>query len=68
MFNQLKTKYLSNYFLKELFAFKELFLEYIGRESAKHTQTAKRKTVLKRDVDAAIDSVPHLCFLDGALE
>jgi len=46
----------------------ELFLEYLGRESAKYTLMSKRKTVQRRDIDAAIDSVAHLCFLEGALE
>jgi len=46
----------------------ELFLEYLGREAAGQTRTLKRKTMLKRDVDAAIESVANLCFLEGAMD
>ncbi|KAJ3626236.1 hypothetical protein MTP99_016751 [Tenebrio molitor] len=46
----------------------EMFLEHLAKESAKFMGMGKRKTVQKRDVDAAIDNVPSLCFLDGALE
>jgi histone H3/H4 len=45
-----------------------MFLEHLAKESAKFMGMGKRKTVQKRDVDAAIDTVPSLCFLDGALE
>ncbi|KAF5298193.1 hypothetical protein FQA39_LY02617 [Lamprigera yunnana] len=46
----------------------ELFVELLGRESAKFTQQGKRKTVQRRDVDAVISEIPQLCFLEGALE
>ncbi|RZC36224.1 DNA polymerase epsilon subunit 4 [Asbolus verrucosus] len=46
----------------------EMFLEHLAKESVKFMGMGKRKTVQKRDVDAAIDNVPSLCFLDGALE
>ncbi|KAK4876043.1 hypothetical protein RN001_012465 [Aquatica leii] len=46
----------------------ELFLEFLGRESGKHSQQGKRKTVQRRDVDAVISEFPQLCFLEGALE
>lgn len=45
-----------------------MFLEHLSKESGKFMGMGKRKTVQKRDVDAAIDNVPSLCFLDGALE
>ncbi|KAL3269973.1 hypothetical protein HHI36_009028 [Cryptolaemus montrouzieri] len=46
----------------------EMFIEFLGKEAAKTTINTKRKTVMKRDVDSAIDQVSHLCFLEGALE
>lgn len=46
----------------------ELFLQYLGREAAKYTVQSKRKTVQRRDINTVIDSVPQLCFLEGALE
>ncbi|KAF5306968.1 hypothetical protein FQR65_LT07190 [Abscondita terminalis] len=46
----------------------EYFLEYLGKESAKYSAQAKRKTVQRRDVDAAISGIPQLCFLEGALD
>ncbi|XP_045474305.1 DNA polymerase epsilon subunit 4 [Harmonia axyridis] len=46
----------------------ELFIEYLGKEAVKHTLNNKKKTVSKKDVDAAIDCDPNLCFLDGALD
>ncbi|EFA12164.1 DNA polymerase epsilon subunit 4-like Protein [Tribolium castaneum] len=46
----------------------EMFLEHLAKESGKFMGMGKRKTVQKRDVDAAIDNIPSLCFLDGALE
>ncbi|KAF5296744.1 hypothetical protein FQR65_LT19800 [Abscondita terminalis] len=45
-----------------------IFLEYLGKESAKYSAQAKRKTVQRRDVDAAISGIPQLCFLEGALD
>lgn len=46
----------------------ELFLEYLGRECVKYAVQSKRKTVQRRDINAVIDGVPQLCFLEGALE
>ncbi|KAJ8961045.1 hypothetical protein NQ314_005974 [Rhamnusium bicolor] len=46
----------------------EMFIEYLAKESGKHLGASKRKTVMKRDIDCAIESSSHLCFLDGALE
>lgn len=46
----------------------ELFLEYLGQQSVKYTLGTKRKTMFKRDVEAAIDAIPNLCFLEGTLE
>lgn len=45
----------------------ELFIESLARESFVHTAQAKKKTVQKKDVDAAIGSVDALMFLEGAL-
>uniref|UniRef100_A0A1Y1LJ31 Transcription factor CBF/NF-Y/archaeal histone domain-containing protein n=1 Tax=Photinus pyralis TaxID=7054 RepID=A0A1Y1LJ31_PHOPY len=46
----------------------ELFLQYLGREAAKYAMQSKRKTVQRRDINTVIDSVPQLCFLEGALD
>ncbi|XP_060530102.1 DNA polymerase epsilon subunit 4 [Cylas formicarius] len=46
----------------------EMFIEFMSKEAAKQLTASKRKTIMKRDVDIAIENVPHLCFLDGALE
>lgn len=45
-----------------------MFIEYLTKETNKQMAGNKRKTVMKRDVDVAIESSPQLCFLDGALE
>ncbi|KAI4461894.1 histone-like transcription factor ccaat-related [Holotrichia oblita] len=46
----------------------ELFLQAIGKETFKYTQMGKRKMLVKRDFDNAINNVSSLCFLDGTLE
>ncbi|KAK9747316.1 Histone-like transcription factor (CBF/NF-Y) and archaeal histone [Popillia japonica] len=46
----------------------ELFLQAIGRETFKYTQMGKRKMIVKRDFDNAVNNVSSLCFLDGILE
>lgn len=46
----------------------ELFIESLAREAFVHTAQAKKKTVQKRDIDAAISSVDALMFLEGAME
>lgn len=45
----------------------ELFIESLAREAFLHTAQAKKKTVQKRDVDAAIENVDALMFLDGMM-
>lgn len=45
----------------------ELFIESLAREAFLHTAQAKKKTVQKRDVDAAIDNVESLMFLEGMM-
>lgn len=45
----------------------ELFIESLAREAFTHTAQAKKKTVQKRDVDAAIGAIDALMFLEGAL-
>lgn len=45
-----------------------MFIEFLAKECGKQMATNKRKTMMKRDVDVAIESAPQLCFLDGALE
>ncbi|KAL1494573.1 hypothetical protein ABEB36_010150 [Hypothenemus hampei] len=46
----------------------ELFIEFLTKESIKHLAGNKRKTIMRRDVDLAVESASQLCFLDGALE
>lgn len=46
----------------------EMFIEFLAVEAVKNIGTGKRKTLLKRDVETAIENIPSLCFLDGALE
>lgn len=45
----------------------ELFIESLAREAFLHTSQAKKKTVQKRDVDAAIENVESLMFLEGMM-
>lgn len=45
----------------------ELFIESLVREAFLHTAQAKKKTVQKRDVDAAIENVESLMFLEGMM-
>lgn len=45
----------------------ELFIESLAREAFTHTAQAKKKTIQKRDVDAAISAVDALMFLEGAM-
>ncbi|KAK9876896.1 hypothetical protein WA026_015932 [Henosepilachna vigintioctopunctata] len=44
----------------------EMFIESLGREAFKHI--AKRKTIMKKDIDFVIDNVIDYSFLDGALD
>ncbi|CAG9862002.1 unnamed protein product [Phyllotreta striolata] len=46
----------------------EMFIELLAIEAGKNVGKNKRKTVLKRDVEVAIENIPSMCFLDGALE
>ncbi|CAH1155798.1 unnamed protein product [Phaedon cochleariae] len=45
----------------------EMFIEFLAKEANKQLGSGKRKTIMKRDVDVAIDNNSCLCFLDGAL-
>lgn len=45
----------------------ELFIDSLAKESFVHTAQAKKKTVQKRDVDQAIESVDALMFLEGTM-
>jgi len=45
----------------------ELFVESLAAESSSFTMSNKKKTIARTDVDAAIDAVDCLAFLDGAL-
>ncbi|XP_067000839.1 DNA polymerase epsilon subunit 4 [Anabrus simplex] len=46
----------------------ELFIESLSREAYTYTAQAKRKTLQKKDIDSAVDSVDSLAFLEGALD
>ncbi|XP_022646428.1 DNA polymerase epsilon subunit 4-like [Varroa jacobsoni] len=46
----------------------ELFIEALAKETCNFTQQNKKKTVQKRDVDSAVDSVEAFSFLEGCLE
>lgn len=46
----------------------ELFLKNLAKETYTYTAKAKRKTVQKRDLDAVIETIDALCFLEGALD
>lgn len=37
----------------------------LGEEALKYTNQSKRKTILQRDLDAAVLAIPQMCFLDG---
>lgn len=45
-----------------------MFIDSFAKETYKHTAKAKRKTVQRRDVDAAIETIDALCFLEGTLD
>lgn len=45
----------------------ELFIDSLAKESFVHTAQSKKKTVQKRDVEQAIESVDSLMFLEGTL-
>lgn len=45
----------------------ELFIESLARESFVHTAQARKKTIQKRDVDAAVENVESLMFLEGMM-
>ncbi|ELU05071.1 hypothetical protein CAPTEDRAFT_218640 [Capitella teleta] len=46
----------------------ELFIQTLSKEAFSYTMQAKRKTVLKRDVDLTIDHIDALAFLEGCLD
>jgi DNA polymerase epsilon subunit 4 len=46
----------------------ELFIEFLSVESHKSTINALRKTIQKKDIEAAVNEVDSLCFLDAALD
>ncbi|XP_013420783.1 DNA polymerase epsilon subunit 4 [Lingula anatina] len=46
----------------------ELFVGNLAKEAYLYTAQGKRKTVQKKDLEQAIDSVDGLAFLEGALE
>ncbi len=46
----------------------EMFVQSLARESFVFVEQGKKKTVQKKDVDAAINAVDSLMFLEGALD
>lgn len=46
----------------------EFFIESLAKEAYKYTVRSKKRTVLKRDVENAIDNVDALVFLEGMLD
>ncbi|XP_050310702.1 DNA polymerase epsilon subunit 4 [Anthonomus grandis grandis] len=46
----------------------EMFIEYLAKETGKQLDVTKKKTITKHDVEVVIETLPQLCFLDGALE
>ena len=48
--------------------FQELFIETLSKDSYSHTASAKKKTIQKRDVEAAIANAESLIFLEGMLD
>uniref|UniRef100_A0A182QKP1 Transcription factor CBF/NF-Y/archaeal histone domain-containing protein n=1 Tax=Anopheles farauti TaxID=69004 RepID=A0A182QKP1_9DIPT len=45
----------------------ELFLQTLAKDTSSHTLATKKKTMSKRDVELAIDSVDSLMFLEGMM-
>ena len=46
----------------------ELFVESLAREAFRKTKESKRKTLQKRDIDATVNEIEQLAFLEGALD
>jgi DNA polymerase epsilon subunit 4 len=46
----------------------EFFVDFLSKETYKNTCQGSRKTVQKKDIDQAINSIDSLCFLDAALD
>lgn len=46
----------------------ELFIKSLARESFVFAEQGKKRTVQKKDLDAAINAVDALMFLEGALD
>ncbi len=46
----------------------ELFIVHLAKQSYTHTVKGKRKTVQRRDLDAAIPQEGALAFLEGAID
>lgn len=40
----------------------------LAKESGKQLGSIKRKTLMRRDVDVAIQNCSNFCFLDGAID
>lgn len=46
----------------------ELFIECLSKESYSFTSQNKKKTIQRKDIDASIESVDALVFLEGSLD
>lgn len=45
-----------------------MFIEFLAKEAGKQLSSIKRKTLMRRDVDIAIQTRSNLCFLDGVID
>ena len=62
------TSFVTNKQLTHSYFFKEFLIECLSKEAYSYTVLSKRKTVQKRDVEQAIESVDALAFLEGVLD
>ncbi len=46
----------------------ELFIVHLAKQSYAHTLKGKRKTIQKRDLDAAVPLEGALAFLEGTID
>lgn len=45
-----------------------MFITFVSEHLAEEVANSKRKTVMRKDVDAVMRSVPKLYFLDGTID
>jgi len=54
--------------VKYIFGLQELLLKELAKESYVFTANEAKKTVMKKHVEAAINNIDALAFLDGMLD